>query len=208
MQDFFDITVNLARILGAVAFVLGLIRFKRLTKAEKWYVFYLFVVFCIEYISYGLDWFSKDGNNTFLYPFYIAGEFFTITGVFIKKLNLNRSYFILTGVISLFFLSADQFLSSDFYKNDYSKGISNLVIISLAGYTLLQEIKKGIAKDRFSAVDKMIFLYFTVSIFIFIFQHQLMEFPIAYFTAFWSVNNILCCLFYSLFIKTFLTLKK
>jgi len=208
MQDFFDITVNLARILGAIAFILGIIRYSRLTGTEKWYVFYLFVVFCIEYISYGLSWFTSDGNNRFLYPIYIAGEFFTITAVFIKKLNLGKYCFIATGLLSLFFLLADQFLPADLYKNDYSKGITNLIIICLAGYTLLQEIKKGNGKDRFSDVDKMIFLYFTVSIFIFIFQNQLMEFPIAYFIAFWTVNNLLCCLLYVLFIKTFLTLKK
>lgn len=73
MQDFFDITVNLARILGAIAFILGIIRYSRLTGTEKWYVFYLFVVFCIEYISYGLSWFTSDGNNRF-YIQYISQE--------------------------------------------------------------------------------------------------------------------------------------
>lgn len=208
MQDFFDITVNLSRFLLACSFVLALIKFKLFTKVERWYISYLFLVFCIEGISYAVGCFKSDGSNTFLYPIYIAGEFFTISGIFLKKLKVSNFFFMLTGLLSLFFLKGEYLLTDYEYKDDYSKAISNVIIICLSGYTLLQEIRSGSGKDRFLIVDKMIFLYFGVSIFIFMFQHQLMKFPISYFTAFWMINNIMCCVLYGLFLKTIIQLKK
>jgi len=208
MQDFFEITVNLARFLLGCAVILALTKYKLISKNEKWYLFYLFFIFFIEYFSYGKNILKLNIGNAFLYPVYIAGEFFTVTGIFIKKLRLKKSYFIITGILSLFFLTGDKILSQYQYNNDYSKAFSNVIIVGFAGYSLLQEIKRGAGKDDFLNVDKMIFLYFAVSIFIFMFQHQLLEFPIDYFSAFWIINNLMSCVLYSLFIKTFLQLKK
>lgn len=208
MQDFFEITVTLARILLGIAVILGFIKYKQISVNEKWYLFYLIFIFFIEYFSYGKSILKLNIGNAFLYPVYIAGEFFTITGIFIKKLKLSNYYFIIIALLCLFFLTADKLLFQYQYNNDYSKALSNLIIVGFAGYSLLQEIKSGTGKDNFLTVDKMIFLYFTVSIFIFMFQHQLLEFPIDYFSVFWIINNLMSCVLYSLFIKAFLQLKK
>lgn len=206
MQDFFEITVNLARILLGFAVISAFTKYKLFSKNEKWYLYYLIFIFFIEYYSYVDNIFKLTGGNAFLYPVYIAGEFFTITGIFIQKLKLRKYYYIVSGILSVFILMGDKILPQ--YNNDYSKAISNLIIIGLAGYSLLQEIKSGNGKDNFLMVDKMIFLYFTVSIFIFMFQHQLMAFPLDYFSVFWIINNLLSCVLYSLFIYCFLKLKK
>jgi hypothetical protein len=87
-------------------------------------------------------------SNIFLYPVYIAGEFFTVTGIFIKKLNLSKKSFIVTGLLSLFFLTADRILVQHQYNNDYSKAISNIIMISLISYSLIQDIKNVKTKVR------------------------------------------------------------
>lgn len=209
MQFFFDIIVTLSRILLLIAIIFGIIKHSVLSKNERWYLFYLFSVFFIEYGSLAVATFKiNGGSNTFLYPVYIAGEFFTVTGIFIKKLNLNRFYFIATGLLSLFFLVADRILIQYHYNNDYSKGISNIIMISIIGFSLIQDLKDVKNKSPFQNIDKIFFLYFTISIFIFMLQQQLMSFPIEYFTALWMINNILVIVVYSFFIYTFLKLKK
>lgn len=142
---------------------------------------------------------SKDYN--FLYPIYIAGEFFIITTLFLKKLNFSKYYFIATGILSTLFLIADKIAFQ--YNNDYSKAISNLTMICLIAYSLIQDIKNIKNKSSFQIIDKMFFLYFIVSIFIFLFQHQLLAFPVYYFYSLWVINNLMSCVIYILFIITF-----
>ena len=209
MQFFFDITVTLSRVLLLIAIIVGILKYGLISKNERWYLYYLFSVFFIEYGCLALATFQiNGGSNTFLYPVYIAGEFFTITGIFIKKLNLNRYYFIATGSISLFFLFADRILIQHQYNNDYSKGISNIIMLSMIGFSLIQDLKSIKNKSPFQNVDKIFFLYFSISIFIFMLQQQLMSFPLDYFTALWMINNVLTIVVYSFFINTFLKLKK
>ena len=150
----------------------------------------------------------KFQNYSFLYPIYIAGEFFTVTGIFIKKLNLSKYSLIATGLLSIFLLIADRIFGQYQYNNDYSKAVSNIIMIVFIGYSLIQDIKNIKPKSTFQLIDKTFFLYFTVSIFIFIFQNQLIAFPKDYFTGIWIINNLMSCILYGLLIKTFLQLKK
>lgn len=168
-------------------------------------MYYIIFIFFIELTSYTIP-FTQIKSNAFLYPIYIAGEFFTVTGIFIKKLRLSNYYLIFTGILSLFFLSIDKILPH--YENDYSKAITNLIIICLVAYTLIHEIKNFTNKNHFLIIDAIIFLYFTVSIFIFMFQHQLIEFQLDSFFIFWVINNSMVCILYLSFIYTFLRLKK
>lgn len=209
MQFFFDTSAILARILLLIAIFFGLKNYRIVQKKEKWYLFYLLFVFFIEYASLTVAKIKiNEGSNAFLYPCYIAGEFFTITGIFIKKLNFSRHYFIVTGILSLFFLTADKVLIHFQYNNDYSKAVSNIIMISIIGFSLIQDIKNVKNKNPFQNIDKIFFLYFTISIFIFILQQQLLSFPISYFSALWIINNILIIIVYSFFIYTLLKLKK
>ncbi|UQB68269.1 hypothetical protein [Epilithonimonas zeae] len=208
MEQFSLISGMVSVILLTSALIIAIIKYKNLTQNEKWYSYYIIFIFFIEFISYLVLPLLKIKSNSFLYPIYIAGEFFTVTGIFIKKLNLEKNAFILTGLLSLFFLIGDKILIPFQYNNDYSKAISNIIIISLIGYSLIQDIKNVRIKNSFQIIDKVFFLYFIVSIFIFMLQHQLVELPLEYFSTVWVINNLMICIVYALFIKTFLQLKK
>ena len=204
MLQIYIITLVLAGILLTGSTILGLLKYKLFTKKEKWYIYYIIFLFCIELTSNIL--LLKIKSNDSLYPVYIAGEFFIVTGIFFKKLHLSKYYYFITASLSLFFLTGDRILTQ--YNNDYSKAISNIIIISLIGYSLIKDIAKIEIKSPFQTIDKMMFLYFTVSIFIFVFKLQLLEFPVDYFSIFWITNNLLCIVLYSLFVYTITKRKK
>ncbi len=208
MELFYKVSGVISVLLLATALLIAIIKYGAFEKNEKWYVYYIIFIFFIEVNSYIIIPSLRIKSNAFLYPVYIAGEFFTVTGIFIKKLKLNRYYFLIALLLSLFFLTGDKVFLKYEYNNDYSKGISNIIMISLIGYSLIQDIKNMKHKNQFQLIDKIFFLYFTVSIFIFLLQHQLIEFPSEYFSTIWVINNLMVCILYSLFIKTFLKLKK
>lgn len=206
MEQFYNISGIISVILLAIALIIGISKYNLLSKNEKWYIYYIIFISLIEFLSYTITFFEIIGLKSRLYPIYITGEFFVVTGIFIKKLKLPNSSFILTGILSFFFLMSDRILPD--YNNDYSKAISNLIMISVIGYSLIQDIKNIKIKSQFQIIDKTYFFYFTISLFIFILQHQLIQFPLEYFSAIWVINNLMLWVLYSLFIKTFLQLKK
>lgn len=202
MEQFFKISGILADIFLGIALIFAIIKYKLFTKKQKWYIYYAIFVFFIEIIMF----FKIEGSSEFLYPVYIAGEFFLMTGIFIKKLNLSKYYFILTTILSLVALSISKILP--LYQNDYSKAFSNLIIVCLIAYSLIQEIKNFSKKSSFLLLDGMFFLYYTVSIFIFMFQQQLIKFHVDSFFIFWIINNTLLIFLYFTILYTFLKLKK
>jgi len=208
MGTLYDILGQLSVVLLFIALIIGIVKFGVFTKNEKWYIYYIIFIAFIESNSYVFIPLFGIKSNIFLYPVYIAGEFFTVTGIFIKKLNLSKKSFIVTGLLSLFFLTADRILVQHQYNNDYSKAISNIIMISLISYSLIQDIKNVKTKSPFQLNDKMFFLYFTVSIFMFLIQNQLIFLSKDQFATVWVINNLLVCIVYALLIKTFLQLKK
>ncbi|GGG42492.1 hypothetical protein BXY58_0008 [Epilithonimonas arachidiradicis] len=208
MGTLYDILGHLSVVLLFIALIIGIVKIRSFTKNEKWYIYYIIFIVFIESNSYVFLPLLGIKSIMFLYPVYIAGEFFTVTGIFIKKLNLSKKYFIATALLSLFFLTADRTLVHYQYNNDYSKAISNLIMISLIGYSLIKDIKNVKTKSPFQLNDKMFFLYFTVSIFMFLIQNQLIFLSKDQFATVWVINNLMVCILYSLFIKTFLQLKK
>lgn len=208
MNNLYYWTLILTYILLLFAVIFSILKYKIVSKIEKWYIHYILFLLFIESSNYILTEFLNFENTSFLYKIYIAGEFLIITTLFIKKMNLNKYLILISTCIGLYFLFADTIFSNYHYNNDYSKTISNILLICLIGYSLIGEIKHIKSKNTFQLIDKMYFLYFAVSIFIFIFQHQLLEFPINYFNVFWIINNLMVCIIYSLFIKTFLSFKK
>jgi len=206
VEEFYDISGNVSVTILAAAVIIALRKFRTLSENEKWYLYYIAFIAVIEAISYSITYCELALSKATLYPVYIAGEFFVVTGIFLKKLKMPRYCFFLTALISLFILLADKLIPG--YINDFSKAFSNIGIIVLAMLSLLSEIRKGDGKDRFLNVDKMLFLYFSVSIFIFVFQYQLFKLPPEYFGTIWVINNVMLCVFYSVILYTFLKLKK
>nr|WP_314498362.1 hypothetical protein [uncultured Chryseobacterium sp.] len=140
-----------------------------------------------------------------MYPIFIGGEFLILTTLYIKKLSLSDYWIVPASILTAGLLIINQCMT---LTNDYIKVISNIIIICFAGYTLLQEIKSGKKANNFLSVDAFIFMYYSVSVFIFILQHQLTSLSEKTYFIILSTNNILLFIFYSSLIYTFLKLKK
>lgn len=187
--------------------VLGAAKYHILNNKEKRYYHCIAFLFFIELINFVLPYVFRLNDTSFLYPVYIAGEFFLLTGLFIRKLNwpLYIQWFAA--------LLAAGFMIMKYGFNwpanaDIAKGVSNIIIICLSGYTLIREIKNASTQERFLWVDAGIFFYYSVSVFIFIIQHQIANLSENDYYTLFSANNILSSILYCSFLYTFTRLKK
>jgi len=169
----------------------------------------LLFFFFIELLNLALPYIFRLNDTSFLYPFYIAGEFFLLTGLFIRKLDWPKYVLGLTGLLAGGFMISKY--GFDYPSNaDIAKVVSNIVIICLSGFTLIREIKNTSVQNqnRFILVDASIFFYYSVSVFIFIIQHQIAELSENDYYIILSANNILSSILYCSFLYTFIKLKK
>ncbi|WP_404985071.1 hypothetical protein ACI513_17400 [Chryseobacterium sp. M5] len=182
-------------------------KFTILNKKEKQYTYYIVFLFLIELCSFTLPYILESDDTSFLYHFFIAGEFYLLTGLFIKKLNLNKLFLIISGFLSLGFLFVIYGLKISF-NYDLAKIISNLVIICLVATFLIQQIKSGKNIDRFILVDASIFFYYSVSVLIFVVLSQFVNLSTESVYLIMGVNNVLSTFLYCSIVYTFLKLKK
>lgn len=202
----FKIILYLNNSLLLLCFVLGIIKLKHLDKKEKWYVYYIIFLFIIELINKVFIVFELK-NIPILYPVYIAGEFFILNSLYTKKLGLSKYGLIPLSAIAAIFLIAAQYAGFTI-DNDYAKVISNIIIVCLSGYVLIQEIKGSETVNRFLLVDACIFFYYSVSVFTFIVQHQLAVISQQNASLIWGINNLLSSVVYGALIYKLLRLKK
>lgn len=205
MKLFFNSSIYLSYVFLLVATVFGILKYKKLHTYEKWYVYYLIYTFFIELSAFMIVDVFGAKTNAPIYPFYIGGVFSILTYLFINKLNLPKWLFLvpISGILYL----AVHFFFKDL-NHDYVKVVSNVIIFGFAGFSMLQEIKKPKSTHYFLWVDAFIFLYYSVSSFIFILQNQLVNISSNQSYLIWGINNILTCVLYLVFIYTFLKLKK
>jgi len=178
-----------------------------LNKKEKQYAYYIVFLFMIELCSLVLPYALKSYDTSFIYHFFIAGEFCLLTGLFIRKLNINKLFYIISGLISLGFLFVIYGLKISF-NYDLAKIISNLTIICLVATFLIQQIKNGKNIDRFILVDASIFFYYSVSVFIFVVLSQFVNLSTESVYLIMGVNNVFSTFLYCSIAYTFLKLKK
>ncbi|WP_159478190.1 hypothetical protein [Chryseobacterium sp. 18068] len=178
-----------------------------LNKKEKQYAWYIVFLFIIELCSLVLPYVLKSYDTSFIYHFFIAGEFWILTGLFIRKLNINKLFYIISGLLSLGFLFVIYGLKVSF-NYDLAKIISNLVIICLVATFLIQQIKNGKNIDRFILVDASIFFYYSVSVLIFVVLSQFVNLSTESVYLIMGVNNVLSTFLYCSIVYTFLKLKK
>ncbi|MCW3159967.1 hypothetical protein [Chryseobacterium oryctis] len=207
MKDFYSVVLYFNNILLLICCILLIIRCKNFEKKEKWYIYYIIFLFLIEVINKLLIYVFNIENTVFLYPIYIAGEFLILTTLFIRKLNLPKYWFVFSLLLFLIFVVGRNF-SMTSGVDDYAKVISNIIVICFAGSTLLQKIKSDKITNRFLLVDGLIFLYYSVSVFVFIIQHQLILLSEENYLLILTLNNILSSLLYLSLIYTVLKLKK
>ncbi|MGH1519360.1 hypothetical protein [Chryseobacterium sp. JK1] len=187
--------------------VLGAAKYRILNSKEKRYVHCIAFLFFIELINFVLPYVLRLNDTSFLYPLYIAGEFFLLTSLFIRKLNWPSYIQVISAVTAVGFMIMKY--GFNWPENaDIAKGISNIIIICLSGYTLISEIKNASTQERFLWVDASIFFYYSVSVFIFILQHQIANLSENDYYTIFSANNILSSILYCSFLYTFIRLKK
>ncbi len=182
-------------------------KFTILNRKEKQYTYYIVFLFLIEFCSFTLPYLLESDDTSFLYHFFIAGEFWLLTGLFIRKLNLNKIFLILSGLLSIGFLFVIYGLKISF-NYDLAKIISNLAIICLVATFLIQQIKSGKNIDRFILVDASIFFYYSVSVLIFVVLSQFVNLSTESVYLIMGVNNVLSTFLYCSIVYIFLKLKK
>nr|WP_315026975.1 hypothetical protein [uncultured Chryseobacterium sp.] len=127
--------------------------------------------------------------------------------MFIRKLDWPKYLLAFTGLLAVGFMISKY--GFNYPGNpDIAKVVSNIIIICLSGFTLIQEIKDTSVQNRFLWVDASIFFYYSVSVFIFIVQHQIPNLSENDFYAILSANNILSSILYCSLLYTFIRLKK
>jgi len=203
MEDTFKVILYLNNGFLVLSAIIGLIKFKHLKNMEKWYVYYIIFLFLIESIVKISIYLLQLENVDFLYPLYVSGELLILGILFIKKSNLSYYWYIPIIAAIGYFL-----IGNNMGTNELKKVISNIIVISFVGYSLLTEIKKTKINDRFLLVDAFIFMYYAVSVFVFFLLRQLKTFSNDEVYLIWNVNNLLCCFLYISIIYTFLKLKK
>jgi len=203
MEDTFKVILYLNNGFLVLSTLIGLIKFKHLKNKEKWYVYYIIFLFLIESIVKISIYLLQLENVDFLYPLYVSGELLILGILFIKKSNLSYYWYIPIVAAIGYFL-----VGNNIGTNELKKVISNIIVISFVGYSLLTEIKKTKINDRFLLVDAFIFMYYAVSVFVFFLLRQLKTFSNDEVYLIWNVNNLLCCFLYISIIYTFLKLKK
>ncbi|REC54733.1 hypothetical protein DRF62_08490 [Chryseobacterium piscium] len=207
MVDFYKTFLFLNYGLLLTITFLVFLKFTILNKKEKQYVYYIVFLFLIEVISLFFAYVLELKDTSFLYPFYIVGEFLLLTSLFITKLDLPKYAFGIISFAALLFLIVNS-IPKLIINNDEVKVASNIIIICFAGFTLLQQIKTGKNLSRFTLIDACIFFYYSVSVFFFIVQQQLKNLSEDNFYMILGVNNVLSSILYCSIIYTFLKLKK
>jgi len=202
VEQLYEISAKAADVLLASALVIALLKFKQFSRTERWYVYYAMFVFCINMLLY----IKFKGTHEYLYPIYIAGEFFLLASIYIRKLAVQKLFIIPIIIVSLLFLSISHIIPD--YEDDYSKAVSNLAVVTLIACSMIYDLRKDSLKRKFTILDAVIFLYYTVSIFIFILQHQLIPYNPEHFYVIWSINNVLLVGLYFTILYTFIKLKK
>ncbi|CAI8734952.1 hypothetical protein [Chryseobacterium sp. IT-36CA2] len=197
--------LNYALLLSVI--LLGAAKYRILNSREKQYFHCIAFLFFIELLNLALPYIFRLNDTSFLYPLYIAGEFFLLTGLFIRKLDWPKVALWTVGILAGGFMVAKY--GFDYPSNaDIAKVVSNIIIICLSGFTLIREIKNTSVQNRFLFVDASIFFYYSVSVFIFIIQHQIANLSENDYYIILSANNILSSILYCSFLYTFIRLKK
>lgn len=207
---FYYIATIITYSLLGLSVLFGFLKYKLFKNEQKWYLFYLVFIFFIELITNILIEISEQ--NMLVYPFYLSGEFFILTGMFIIGLKLPRKLFIAAGIMSFLLL----FTAFTIRENDqsvtsgYSKVFSHLIIISMAGFYLVRMLKvdEFNMQNKFLFIYCSLFLYYAVSLFLFLLMNQLTTTSINNASIVWGINNVLSSVLYGVSFYTFLRLKR
>lgn len=200
-------SIVFTNIILLIAFIYGIFLAKILTnKHIRWYVIYLGFILGIEISTKALIYIFKSNNTQLVYPFYIAGEFFILQQVFLSDLKLAKRWDLIVGGVAVCVFLEGMLLcyaESDVTAS-YGTILSHLTIVGLSAYLLVRGLKEFRKNNQFLIVYAALFLYYAVSLFLFLLMDQLTRATIVI----WSINNLLSAILYGSSIYTFYKLKK
>jgi hypothetical protein len=207
MNNYILTSIFISNCLLIIAFTFGISNKKLWSrKGVKWHVYYLGFMFFTELIIkifiYGFD----NKNTSFTYPFYIAGEFFILSQILFPPVHSSKKWQLCFGLIStvLFLEALFLWFNNDFFTPGIGKIFSHLTIICLLAILLIKNLKEFEKNNPFSIIYISLFLYYAVSLFLFLLMDQLTKNNIMI----WTINNILSSILYGSYIYTFYKLKK
>jgi hypothetical protein len=178
----------------------------RSIKLCKWYIIYLGFILGIEIITISSIYILESKTTQYLYPLYVTGEFFILSSLFLTELKATKKWQIVTRLVTCYIFIETTILW--FTKNDastgYAKIISHLTIICLLAILLIKNLKELEKNSPLSIIYTTLFLYYGVSLFLFLLMNQLTVMNINI----WIINNILSSILYGSSIYTFYKLKK
>jgi hypothetical protein len=206
---YYGATILTYSLLG-LSVLFGFLKYPLFNNEQKWYLSYLVFIFIIEMTTNLLIEFRKQ--NMLAYPFYISGEFFILAGMFIVGIKLPRKLLFIIGAISaLLFLESFSFwYHHQNITSGYGKAISHLIIICMSGYYLIRALKifEFNKQNKFLFIYCTLFLYYSVSLFLFLLMNQLTTTSINNASIVWGINNILSSVLYGVSFYTFVRLKR
>ncbi|ROI02555.1 hypothetical protein EGI16_13045 [Chryseobacterium sp. G0240] len=207
MADLYRVILFLNYGLLLSVIVLGAVKYRILNNKERQYFHCIAFLFFIELLNLILPYIFNLNDTSFIYPLYIAGEFFLLTGLFIRKLDLPKYYLGFVALLAIGFMISKYGFDTP-ANADIVKVISNIIIICLSGVVLIREIKGSSSQNRFLWADASIFFYYSVSVFFFIVQHQIANLSEDDYLVILSANNVLSSILYCSFLYIFIQLKK
>lgn len=207
MTSYFFFSVILSNSLLLIAFLFGIFNRKlRIQKQIRLLLFYFGFILFIELTNEILIDFFEIRNTQSIYPFYIAGEFFILTQLLLNELKVKRKWYIIVAIITIciFFEALILWIINNDASTAYGKIVSHITIICLAAYILIKRLKQIESTNEFLIIYAALFLYYSVSLFLFLLMNQLTETTINI----WILNNLLSAIFYGSTLYTFYKLRK
>jgi len=206
-MTFYYPVIILSNCLLLVAFLFAISNKQRSKDKDlRWYAIYLGFILTIEIITNSLIFIFDTSNTQSVYPLYVAGEFFILTKLFSTVLNFPKRWHTITIfiAISIFIEATILWSLNGDASTGYGKIFSHLTIICLSGYLLIKNLKELESYDPLITIYAALFLYYAVSLFLFLLMDQLTKANIVI----WTMNNILSSILYGSSIYTFYELKK
>ncbi|SMG07909.1 hypothetical protein SAMN05661096_00089 [Marivirga sericea] len=207
MNNYILSSIILSYSLLVVAFAYGITNEKmRNNELSRGYLVYLGFILVIEVINHILITFLETKNTHYLYPLYFSGEFLILMSICLKGLKATKKWKMITGLVASYIFIETTILWFIYQdaSTGYAKIISHLIIICAVAILLIKNIKEAEKNDPRWFIYGALFLYYSVSLFLFLLMSQLTEQNINI----WIINNILSSLLYSSFIYTFYKLIK
>ena len=189
-----------------IAFLYGICNNQiRTNKDYQWPILYLGFILGIEIISKVSIYLFRSETTQYIYPIYVSGEFFILTGLSLSALNADKRWLLFTSLIACYMFTETIILWS--LNNDattgYAKIISHLTILCLLAFILIKTLKEFETYSTSTILYTALFLYYGVSLFLFLLMSQLTENNVSI----WILNNFLSSFLYACFFYTFYKVK-